>query len=264
MQPPGAQAAAGLHLRWASVRHPLDVRVGREGAEGRSAWGWQGRRMWPGLSLNPDSPGKPSGLFSLFPQQVRRPGCRRTEGTPLPGTGAKARDLHLNSPIDQAAIKIPRVWFLPLHVLPGPRPPSITQVFELVQSLLGHTTWLTEAKGHSNEGTVLLVGSFYRGDKTLCHRTAHLPPQTECKTVTTWLRPGPQTHNPVAWTRPDGNLGRPAVGAGTGGGGERPWAERRQCLLVIIHFTRGFVPKDGLQTPMRPVGWCDLSSQANK
>lgn len=38
MQPPCAQAAAGLHLRWASVCHPSDVRVGSESAEGRSAF----------------------------------------------------------------------------------------------------------------------------------------------------------------------------------------------------------------------------------
>lgn len=124
---------------------------------------------------------------------------------------------------------------------------------------------------HRSDGTFqrghCFVGSFYMGDKTLCHKTAHLPrfPKTECKTVTMWLQSGPQTHNPVARTRPMGTLGgQTAVGAGTGGGGERPWAGRRQCLLVIIHFTRGFVPKDGLQTPRGPVGWCDFSSQANK
>lgn len=39
--------------------------------------------------IKPKQPRKPSGLLSLFPQQVRRPGCRRTEGIALPGTGAQ-------------------------------------------------------------------------------------------------------------------------------------------------------------------------------
>lgn len=38
--------------------------------------------------------------------------------------------------------------------LPAPQPLSSTRVFELVQSLLGHTTWLTKAMGNSNERTV--------------------------------------------------------------------------------------------------------------
>lgn len=39
------------------------------------------------------------------------------------------------------------------------------------------------------------------------------------------------------------------MGAGMGGGSERPWAERRQCLLVIIHFTRGSSPRTGCRRP---------------
>lgn len=132
-------------------------------------------------------------------------------------------------------------------VLPSPQPLSITQVFELVQSLLGHTTWLTEAMGNSNEGTVSLVGSFYANkDKTLCHRTAHLPPRQNARQSQCGYD---QVHrHTVQWHghAQTGTLGRQtAVGAGTGGSGERPWEEPWQCLLVIIHFTQG----------MRPQGW---------
>lgn len=75
---------------------------------------------------------------------------------------------------------IPRAWCSPPpppRVLPALQPSSITRVFELVQSLLGHTTWLTKAMGNSNGGTVCRFGSFCpNGDETFSRRTAHLPP----------------------------------------------------------------------------------------
>lgn len=46
---------------------------------------------WP--LIKPKQPLGVHGLFFLFPQQVRRPGCRRAEGTPLAGTGAAGASL---------------------------------------------------------------------------------------------------------------------------------------------------------------------------
>lgn len=146
--------------------------------------------------------------------------------------------------------KFPGFGFRRIHRCPPsplPQPLSITRVFELVQSLLGHTTWLTEAMGNSNEGTAYWLVPFTRMKRqdTLPGLPTSPPRQTNAKTVTMWRWPGPQTNNPVALTRPDGNRRMPDSSGCWDGSKRRthPREEPRQCLLVIIHFTRGICPQ---------------------
>lgn len=106
---------------------------------------------------------------------------------PKESCGAEEHNLPFNSPLTQGATKIPRVWFSSHPQMsswpPLPQPLSITRVFELVQSLLGHTTWLTEAMGNSNEGTAYWLVPFTRMERqdTLPGLPTSPPRQTECQ-----------------------------------------------------------------------------------
>lgn len=246
---------------------PLELADGDEGLLGDGGGDSQCSAVF---SLNPNSPWEPRGLPPLYllrgagggdpaaPAGNRPAGSWKTRQEASLVTlcreqrsyGTKqGRGLRFKlSPQP----RLPRAWCSPHPHMPPP--PSSQQAslgaFELVQSLLGHTTWLTKAMGNSTEGTVCWFRSFYpNGDKTLSRRTAHLPPpprQTEGKTVTTWLGPVPRTHDSVAWTRLGGNLGTPDSSGGWDGRKPLrcPWEEEsRQCLLVIIHFTRGLCPQ---------------------
>lgn len=102
------------------------------------------------------------------------------------GCGAEEHNLHLNSPPTQGPQKFPGFGFRRIHRCPPtplPQPLSITRVFELVQSLLGHTTWLTEAMGNSNEGTAYWLVPFTRMKRqdTLPGLPTSPPRQTECQ-----------------------------------------------------------------------------------
>ena len=140
---------------------------------------------WAGAGGGQTGAGKQGERLVLSPLQ------RVEVVVPEEGWGAEEHDLHVRL-FPQP--RIPRAWCSPPpppRVLPALQPSSITRVFELVQSLLGHTTWLTKAMGHSNGGTVCRFGSFY--PKETRHLPAELPTsppatrQTECKTVTAWL-----------------------------------------------------------------------------
>lgn len=98
----------------------------------------------------------------------------------MPQAGAEEHNLHFNDPLDPGFATSP-------DVLPPPQPLSVTQVFELVQSLLGHTTWLTEAMGNSNEGTVCWLVPFTQMETRLPQDCPPPRQETELRTVTMWL-----------------------------------------------------------------------------
>lgn len=110
----GGQAAGGqrtpLYLEWgAAGASPQDRTLGLE--QGRC---WETRGEASSVTL-----------------------CRKSKGR----LGLKNRTFISVVPLTQAAIKSHRVWFFTTSQMssPPPQPLSITQVFELVQSLLGHT-----------------------------------------------------------------------------------------------------------------------------
>lgn len=124
---------------------------------------------------------KRRGYFCDTPQgEYRSPHMTKA------GCGAEEHSLHLNSPLTQGPQKFPGFGFRCIHRCPPsplPQPLSITRVFELVQSLLGHTTWLTEAMGNSNEGTAYWLVPFTRMKRqdTLPGLPTSPPRQTECQ-----------------------------------------------------------------------------------
>lgn len=115
-----------------------------------------------------------------------------------------------------------------------------TQGLELVQSLLGHTTRLTEAMEIPVTARWLAGSSYPHTDKTFSPRQPPSPHKTnrmqDCHGV---ARIGVHRHVRVAPGQEAAATMRPPLALQAA-----PWqVEPRQCLLVIIHFTRGRGPQ---------------------
>lgn len=162
------------------------------------------------LSLNPNSPWEPRGLPPLYllkgagvgpggySRELARRGLENASSLTLcgeqrsystqPRPGAEAlprKPPNPGPPQGSVSLASP-------HGLPTSSQQASLRVFELVQSLLGHTTWLTKAMGNFQGGHCSLVSFLspkWRQDTfpQNCPPPLAPPRQTEGETVTAWL-----------------------------------------------------------------------------